>query len=109
MGLRRPPYDRRMLDRVTAETFSPAVGEAFILETGDAGRVELSLVEVRRLGHARPGAQREPFALLFRGPLDPVLSQATYRLARDGIGELDIFLVPVGRTGGGTDYEAIFT
>ena len=98
-----------MLDRVTADTFSPAVGEAFTLEAGDAGRLQLSLVEVRSLGHARPEAQREPFALLFRGPADPVLPQATYRLARDGIGELDIFLVPVARTAEGTDYEAIFT
>ena len=47
---------------------------------------------------SRPGyEQREAFALHFRGPADPPLPQATYRLAHDGLGDLEIFIVPVGR------------
>jgi hypothetical protein len=38
-----------------------------------------------------------------------VLGQATYRLANEQLGEQDIFIVPVGRSATGTEYEAIFS
>lgn len=69
--------------------------------------IELSLEEARPLGHGvRDGGA---FALLFLGPAQPVLQQATYRLEHAEMGAMDIFLVPVGPQAGGMGYEAVFT
>jgi hypothetical protein len=102
-----------VLDKLTVEDFRPAIGQAFALDAGDAGKLELKLLEVRLID---PGAaptddagNRAPFALDLRGPADPVLPQATYRLENAAVGTVEIFIVPVGRTDAGTDYEAIFT
>jgi hypothetical protein len=94
-------------DLLTLDDFAPAVGEAFAVHVEGADGLELELVEARPLGMAP--TEREPFALLFRGPADPLLPQAIYRLASDRVGEQDIFIVPVGRDERGTEYEAIFT
>ena len=99
-----------MADALGYEGFRDHIGEAFLVAAADdGGDCSLLLDEVRRMGPV-PGAPRhEPFALLFSGPREPALAQATYRLRHGDLGELDIFLVPVGRApGGGLLYEAIF-
>lgn len=54
---------------------------------------------------------REPFSVIFLGPLEPILAQSMYRLRHSELGELDLFLVPVGpdRDNSGIQYEAIFS
>jgi hypothetical protein len=69
----------------------------------------LRLVEAQGIGQAAAGMARDPFRLAFLGPADPLLPQRTYRLEHDGLGALDIFLVPIARDASGTTYEAIFT
>lgn len=96
-----------MAEPLTVEDFRPRVGETFAIRGEDGAGVELELTEARGLGESY--REREAFALLFRGPVDPALPQATYRVAHDGLGELEIFIVPVARNDVGTDYEAIFT
>ena len=102
-----------MLERLTVDDFRPTVGQPFSVDAGEAGTLELELLEARTI---EPGAaaaddagHRSPFALDFRGPVDPLLPQSIYRLEHESVGELEIFIVPVGRTEAGTDYEAIFT
>jgi hypothetical protein len=47
--------------------------------------------------------------LVFCGPATPVLAQATYALAHDELGPMDLFLVPVGMdVEGRVQYEAVF-
>ena len=102
-----------MLDKLTVDDFRPVVGQAFALDAGGAGTVELELVEARMIEPGAPAAdasgRRSPFALDFRGPVEPILPQSIYRLENEYVGALEIFIVPVGRTEAGTDYEAIFT
>ena len=52
---------------------------------------------------------REPFALLFVGPPEPILPQRIYVFQHPGLGQFEIFIVPIGVDGEGTRYEAIFT
>jgi len=52
--------------------------------------------------------KHEAFSLFFDGPAVPFLQQRTYVLQHAVLGELEIFLVPVGRTPGGFQYEAVF-
>jgi hypothetical protein len=105
-------YDRPVLDALTVEAFAPAVGEVFVLDDERAGRLELELLEARTIERDAPaldtGGMRTPFRLLFRGPGEPTLPQRIYRLQHDGIGVLEIFIVPVGRDAAGVHYEAIF-
>ncbi|HEY7589554.1 MAG TPA: hypothetical protein VH723_01040 [Candidatus Limnocylindrales bacterium] len=92
-----------MVDPMTPETFSAHVGSVF-----DADGVTLRLVEVRSLGH-QPGAPRpHPFALDFTGPREPFLDQRIHRLRHGALGELEIFLVPIGVDADGARYEAVF-
>jgi hypothetical protein len=96
------------LAALTAEIFEPLSHEAFRLAAGGAGaELELTLVEVKRLGTAlRPGGA---FSLLFVSPAGPFLPQATYRLTHPKLGTLELFLVPIGPIQGGNGYEAVFT
>ena len=47
----------------------------------------------------------EQYSMLFIGPMDPVMSQGIYRFRHDVIGEIPLFMVPVGRDEEGTQYE----
>jgi hypothetical protein len=97
-----------MLESVSAEMFLAHEGSAF--EVRDLGEdVVLRLVEVRSLGHQPQAPRVDPFALEFSGPSEPVLEQRIYRLGHPALGELEIFLVPVGLDpAGGLRYEAVF-
>ena len=52
--------------------------------------------------------KHEAFSLFFDGPPTPFLPQRTYTLRQPALGEVDMFLVPVGRKGDGFQYEAVF-
>ena len=73
--------------------------------------VNLIEVEVRKLPAAagQPPRSREPFSLLFRGPLDVVLPQRIYPLEHPDMGRFELFLVPIGPDAEGMRYEAVFS
>lgn len=103
-----------MLADLTHESFLSHLGTEFALRLGPAAALPLTLIEARALGAAprpRPDGTRprQPFALLFRGPRQPVLPQRTYRLEHAAMGALELFIVPVGPDEAGLCYEAIFT
>jgi hypothetical protein len=87
----------------------PCLNQGFELDPATADRLVLELIEVRPLGNpGSAGPGREPFAALFRGPLEPALPQGIHALEHPDLGRLEIFLVPVGRDPQGTRYEAVF-
>ncbi len=50
------------------------------------------------------------FSLVFEGPPEPVLAQATYTFHHDELGDMQVFIVPIGPRAGDTmGYEAVFT
>ena len=51
---------------------------------------------------------REPFSLLFSGPLELFLQQHMYTLQHDELGSVEMFLVPVNQDENNTFYEAVF-
>jgi hypothetical protein len=101
-----------VLDRLTATSFAPVVGDTFTLDA-DGTRLELELLEARLHDPEGPAegesGARAPFTLEFRGPVDPVLPQRIYGLEHPSFGTLEIFIVPVGRDDDGTAYEAVFS
>src|SRR4051812_11363033 len=96
---------------LTYDDFDGRVGEQFEVETTDAPLV-LELVEVTGSdvagGAGRDGEQRNQFSLVFRGPADVVLPQGTVALTHTTLGELVLFLVPLGPDKTGMRYEAAF-
>ncbi|HEU5063742.1 MAG TPA: hypothetical protein VFT79_11410 [Solirubrobacterales bacterium] len=96
-----------MSAELTVETFAPAVGETFTVGGEGGAKVELLLVEAERKD-AGPRAPRPPFSLLFHGPAEPLLPQATYRFEHRALGVLEIFIVPLGGDEHGATYEAFF-
>jgi hypothetical protein len=71
--------------------------------------VDVELIEASDLGPAAVVARRRrTFSLVFRGPREPVLPQRIHGLKHAALGELEIFLVPIGPDRVGMRYEAIF-
>jgi hypothetical protein len=90
------------------ETFASRANEAFALEVGEAS-VDLTLVQVSKLTpHPYPGMRRAPFRLLFKCPKLTILPQKIYSFRNATMGQLSIFIMPIGRDKDGILYEAIF-
>jgi hypothetical protein len=92
-----------MLDKLTVDDFRPLQGERFRIAPDGAEAFEVELVEVTEIPR-EPGG-RAPFSLVFQGGPNPPLEQRIHRVEHDGLGELDLFLVPIAVD----RYEAIFT
>lgn len=89
--------------------FANRVGESFAIAEQGLADLPLTLTEAEplRAAWAKPG-HRPPFSLVFVGRHQQVLEQRLYRFDPAGIGEVDIFLVPIGKDANGFSYQAVF-
>jgi hypothetical protein len=93
------------IEQYNPETFEPHVGSMFRAEAaGDV--VPLQLAEVKR-GLSTPRVLQ--FSLFFKGPLQPFLPQQTVHFKHDVLGDMDLFIVPVGKEESGFIYQVVFT
>jgi hypothetical protein len=98
-----------MLDKLTIQNFQDHLNEEVKVLAG-AQTFDFELVEAAEMTSAAVGASgRGPFSVIFRGPEEPILPQAIYRVSHKKLGELDLFLVPLGPDREGVRYEAVFT
>jgi len=99
------------LGDMTCERFASCLNQTFSLEREGADPLRLELIQADPKGQFDPERdERQAFALLFRGPAEPILPQAIYPLENATLGRMEIFLVPLGPDGeGGARYEAIFS
>lgn len=97
-----------MLAQLTREVFDDQLNQIFFIKVEDTG-IEAELVDCRSLPGEPEEGRRQPFSLLFRGPLEPALPQRIYEVRNQEIGPLEIFLVPIGPDKVGMQYEAVFT
>jgi len=97
---------------LTHDLFAGRVGESFEVSGDGVPAVTMELAEVAEGsepgGRGPHGEERSQFSLVFRGPAGRVLPQAIYRLAHAELGELELFLVPLGPDAQGSRYEAAF-
>ena len=96
-----------MLENLTRESFEPHVGSTVRLTPEGAESLEFTITEVNAVGGTP--SNRDPFSVIFKGPAEPFLEQTTHRLEHAELGELVLFLVPVGPAEDGILYEAVFT
>jgi hypothetical protein len=90
---------------LTAADFEPRLNETFRLQHAE-GELPLKLHEVQRLAHAKRAGGG--FSLVFVSPPGPFFTQSVYPLRHDGMGTIEMFLVPLGPGEGGNLYQAIF-
>jgi hypothetical protein len=100
------------LQWLTCDDFIDVVGLAFDVAAAEGSSLALELVQATEGGemggHGPEGQVRQQFSLVFRGPLDRTLAQGTYRLGHPHLGEIELFLVPLGPDTEGMRYEAAF-
>jgi hypothetical protein len=94
-----------MLEKMTAAMFSEHLNTKFQLHLPSSETLELELIEVDDLGLT---SRQERFSLIFRGPTEHLLAQATYKMAHDKLETFDLFIVPIARDEDGVRYEAAF-
>ena len=95
------------LEKLTVDDFAPHTGSEFSLQVPEGQPITLTLREATQLGQPAPG-WRHGFSLQFGGPKTPALPQQVYSMGHDVIGDMDIFIVPIGETAEERQYEAIF-
>lgn len=94
------------LGAVRAEDFTPHIESAFTAMVPTGGDFALTLVDVCR---GAGGVTREQFTLTFEGGPNPPVRQGILHLDHDVLGELDLFVVPIGPGRDGRQrYEAVF-
>ncbi len=97
------------MTRLQSTDFVSHLHDKFAIQLEGIEPIELELVEVTELGQALIADDRRPFSLIFLGPVSQqYLLQATYCLAHPQMGDLDIFIVPLGPQAGRMQYQAIF-
>ena len=101
---------KAVLMDLTEEIFAPLVGTKFAAARAADGvqaaaGADLALARVAKL---EDSPERIQFSLRFEGPAEPALPQGIYLFSHPGIGRFDLFIVPVGRTERGRQYEAAF-
>lgn len=91
------------------EDFAGKVAQVFVIAERNAPAIPLTLVEAEALSARRgmPGI-RPPFSLTFLAKDPRVLPQRIYRLEHDGLGMLEMFLVPSAKDAQGVTYMATF-
>jgi hypothetical protein len=93
----------------SADNFSRHVNTKFTVRSGSGEPIELELAEVAvRQNEVNEQAGMERFSTFFSGPQSSFLPQGTYTFEHPEMGELQIFLVPLGLDKRGYRYEAIF-
>ncbi len=90
--------------------FSPLINQEFHIALQDE-TLHFVLTNVSDLGYGTDGdGTRRAFSLLFRHDrTDAYLPQGTYKVQNEKIGDIDLFLVPLGPREDGMYYESVFT
>ena len=101
-----------MLDKLTHDNFHAHLNSGFTVHYDEGQTMELILVGVDTIGR-EPAADEErrwSYSLLFRSSdKDHYLIQKQYPVSHPELGNLMLFLVPLGPGAEGMEYEAVFT
>ena len=88
--------------------YHDCLNQSFTLYSDETDH-QLELIEVTRLHDGHDATAPAAFSIVFRADKDLLLNQGTYRMNNQALGELDIFIVPIGPDQEGMCYEAVFT
>jgi hypothetical protein len=95
-----------VVDSPSPADFEPLVGQRFELVPPTGGSLEIVLTSCQA-GVASAG-DRVPVSRVFHAGRGPVVGQQICRLRHPELGELELFVVPIGPDPDGMRYEIIF-
>jgi hypothetical protein len=95
-----------MLNDITHETFKSIIGESLDLRAGEVA-FQAQVEEVSLL-RPNPESGQQPFSVLLQAQDMANHGQQIYLVRHEALGELSLFLVPVGPGTAGMRYEIIF-
>ena len=98
-----------VLDNFTSTDFSAHINQPFLLELESLPPILLQLRAVQKLDNnekTRPTYQQGPFAVVFNGPLRPILPQQVYSVQHPTMGQLQLLFTPIGPSGASMQYKA---
>lgn len=102
-----------MLERLTTATFAPLVGQVFRAVPAQGDPLDLVLSSCEEAGFAVPAGlgavDRTPFSLLFHAADGRHAPQQIFTVQHPELGELPLFLVPLGPDERGMRYEAVIS
>jgi hypothetical protein len=93
-------------DPLSRSSFSPFVNSTFYVADGRR-RVPVVLSRIDDIFSTTATTREDRYSLVFKGTSDSSLSQNTRRLLHPGRATVDLFIVPVGKSGHGQTYQAI--
>ena len=98
------------LGKATFETFAVWLDQDFgVAATSDGpDQTIFRLVSSKSVGPLQEGF-RQPFSLVFRGPIELPLAQQTVWLSHPDTGRFAVMVVPISQQPDGRLYEAIFS
>ena len=90
------------------DDFNGVLNQAFTLEL-NGSTYPLELISVDRLVDSATVGDRVAFSIVFRGDSELNLEQQIYHISQDTLGDMELFIVPIGPDDKGMRYEAVFT
>jgi hypothetical protein len=90
------------------DDFLGCLNQPFTLDL-NGSTYPLELISVDRLVDSATVGERVAFSIVFRGDSEINLEQQIYRISQDTLGDMDLFIVPIGPDDKGMRYEAVFT
>ncbi|MBD2472962.1 DUF6916 family protein [Nostoc sp. FACHB-145] len=100
-----------MLEQLTYSLFTQYLQQKFIFCLEPEREIELELIEAVDQSKVKNSPEGyEAFSIVFQGPKQPFLQQATYPVRHSEIGEFSLFIVPIRQDREGFYYyEAVFS
>ena len=87
------------------DSFAEVIGSSFKLRSENGIMADLTLIEVSELRTRFPLTS---FSTIFLAPESYRLEQGLYYLGHEKLGDMQLFLVPVGAENGQLQLEAVF-
>jgi hypothetical protein len=97
-----------MLETINAADFLPNLNNEFRIYFDPALPSPAELIEVSEINSSSTDGGRKSFSIVFRGAKEKVWPQGMYKIEHPRLGELQLFLVPIGPDNEGMCYEAVF-
>ena len=90
------------------DDFNSCLDQPLTLVTNGSSH-PLTLISVDRLTASAAKGVPEAFSIVLRGNREPVLEQQIYLINNDTMGDMELFIVPIGPDDKGMCYEAVFS
>ena len=90
------------------DDFKGCLDQSFALEL-EGSIYPLTLISADKLNSSATVDGREAFSIVFRGERSLKLEQKIYRISHNTMGDMELFIVPIGPDDKGMRYEAVFS